>query len=113
MLTDAKVRNAKPRPKPYKLTDASRLYLLVTPSGDKLWRWNDEYDGKQKSMAFGAYPRVSLADARRNVKRRTPCCARASPLHADLAAVAPETGCLADIAQLILVADHRTDAPRL
>jgi integrase len=64
MLTDTKVRTAKPRPKPYKLTDASRLFLLVTPSGGKLWRWNYEYDGKQKSMAFGAYPRVSLADAR-------------------------------------------------
>jgi len=64
LLTDAKVRAAKPRPKPYKLTDASRLYLLVTPSGGKLWRWNYEYGGKQKSMAFGAYPRVSLADAR-------------------------------------------------
>lgn len=64
MLTDAKVRAAKPRQKPYKLTDASRLYLLVTPSGGKLWRWNYEYDGRQKSMAFGAYPLVSLADAR-------------------------------------------------
>ncbi|WP_333605565.1 tyrosine-type recombinase/integrase, partial [Novosphingobium sp.] len=64
MLTDAKVRAAKPRAKPYKLTDANRLYLLVTPSGGKLWRWNYDYDGKQKSMAFGAYPLVSLADAR-------------------------------------------------
>jgi len=35
LLTDAKVRAAKPRPKPHKLTDASRLYLLVTPSGGK------------------------------------------------------------------------------
>lgn len=64
MLTDAKVRSAKPRPKSYKLVDASRLFLLVTPSGGKLWRWNYYYDGKQKSMAFGAYPAVSLADAR-------------------------------------------------
>ena len=64
MLTDAKVRSAKPRPKSYKLVDANRLFLLVTPSGGKLWRWNYYYDGKQKSMAFGAYPSVSLADAR-------------------------------------------------
>jgi len=64
MLTDAKVRSAKPRPKSYKLIDANRLFLLVTPSGGKLWRWNYYYDGKQKSMAFGAYPSVSLADAR-------------------------------------------------
>ena len=64
MLTDAKVRAAKPREKSYKLSDANRLYLLVTPSGGKLWRWNYQYAGKQKSMAFGAYPLVSLADAR-------------------------------------------------
>ena len=48
----------------YKLGDTNRLYLLVTPSGGKLWRWNYEYCGKQKSMAFGGYPRVPLADAR-------------------------------------------------
>jgi integrase len=65
LLTDAKVRAAKPRDKNYKLTDSNRLYLLVTKSGGKLWRWNYEYDGKQKSMAFGAYPLVSLADARK------------------------------------------------
>lgn len=64
MLTDGKVRAAKPRDKSYKLTDTKRLFLLVTPSGGKLWRWNYTYDGRQKSMAFGAYPLVSLADAR-------------------------------------------------
>jgi integrase len=64
LLTDRKVRAAKPRAKSYKLTDSNRLYLLVTPGGGKLWRWNYDYDGKQKSMAFGAYPHVSLADAR-------------------------------------------------
>lgn len=64
MLTDTKVRTAKPRPKPYKLADANRLFLLVAPGGGKLWRWNYTYDGKNKTMAFGAYPLVSLADAR-------------------------------------------------
>jgi integrase len=64
MLTDTKVRNAKPRPKSYKLTDTNRLFLLVAPGGGKLWRWNYVYDGKNKTMAFGAYPMVSLADAR-------------------------------------------------
>jgi integrase len=64
MLTDTRIRSAKPRPKPYKLTDANRLILLVTPTGGKLWRWNYNYDGKNKTMAFGAYPLVSLADAR-------------------------------------------------
>ena len=64
MLSDAKVRAAKPRPKSYKLTDGNRLYLLVTPGGGKLWRWNFKYDGKQKTMAFGAWPQVTLSDAR-------------------------------------------------
>lgn len=67
MLSDAKVRAAKPRPKSYKLSDANRLFLLVTPSGGKLWRYGYAYDGKQKTLAFGAYPQVSLSDAR--VKR--------------------------------------------
>jgi hypothetical protein len=64
MLTDTKVRNAKPRPKSYKLFDTNRLFLLVAPGGGKLWRWNYTFDGKHKTMAFGAYPLVSLADAR-------------------------------------------------
>lgn len=64
MLNDAKVRAAKPQSKSYKLTDGYRLYLLVTPSGSKLWRWNYSHDGKQKTMALGIYPMVSLLDAR-------------------------------------------------
>lgn len=64
MLTDVKIRTAKPRLKSYKLTDANRLYLLVTPAGGKLWRWSYSFDGKQKGMAFGAWPKVSLAEAR-------------------------------------------------
>ncbi|GLV21911.1 hypothetical protein TomMM35A_17650 [Sphingobium sp. TomMM35A] len=64
MLTDIKIRTAKPRLKSYKLTDANRLYLLVTPAGGKLWRWSYSFDGKQKGMAFGAWPKVSLSEAR-------------------------------------------------
>lgn len=64
MLTDAKVRAAKPREKEYKLTDSHRLYLLVKPGGSKLWKWGYAYGGKQKTMHFGIYPKVSLADAR-------------------------------------------------
>jgi integrase len=64
MLTDMKARTAKPRQKPYKLADGNSLSLLISPSGSKLWRWNYTYDGKHKTMALGAYPLVSLADAR-------------------------------------------------
>lgn len=64
MLSDAKVRAAKPRDKAYKLTDSHRLYLLVKPNGWKLWKWNYAYGEKQKTMAFGIYPMVSLVEAR-------------------------------------------------
>src|SRR3546814_15916573 len=64
MLNDAKIRAAKPRDKEYKLTDSHRLYLLVTPNGSKLWKWSYAHDHKQKTMAFGRYPMVSLVDAR-------------------------------------------------
>ena len=76
MLTDAKVRAAKPRDKSYKLTDANRLHLLVTSSGGKLWRWNYEYDGKHKTMAFGAYRSSRWRTRGRNATQRIRRCAR-------------------------------------
>lgn len=63
-LTDTAVRKAKPGDRVYNLTDGQGLYLQVMPAGGKLWRWNYRHDGKQKTMAFGAYPDVSIADAR-------------------------------------------------
>ena len=64
VLNDAKIRAAKPRAKPYKLTDSHRLYLLVKPGGSKLWKWGYAYSGKQKTLHLGTYPLVSLVDAR-------------------------------------------------
>ncbi|ADU36920.1 tyrosine-type recombinase/integrase [Variovorax paradoxus] len=63
-LTDMAARKAKPEVRSYNLTDGAGLYLQVTPAGGKLWRWNYRHDGKQKTMAFGSYPEVSIADAR-------------------------------------------------
>ena len=63
-LTDMKVQKAKPQDKPVTLFDGGGLFLMVTPSGGKLWRFKYRYDGKQKLLALGAYPEVSLADAR-------------------------------------------------
>jgi hypothetical protein len=63
-LTDFAIRNAKPRDKAQKLSDGGNLYLLVTPSGGKLWRGNYRFLGKQKTLSLGAYPEVSLATAR-------------------------------------------------
>ncbi len=64
-LTDVAVRNAKPREKEYKLSDSSGLYLLVTPSGGKLWRLKFRTDGREKKLALGAYPEIGLSDARK------------------------------------------------
>jgi len=62
---DIEFRNAKPAPngKPYKLADERGLYLLVKPSG-RYWRLKYRFAGKEKLLALGVYPDVSLADAR-------------------------------------------------
>ncbi|MGU0194674.1 tyrosine-type recombinase/integrase [Enterobacter roggenkampii] len=64
-LTDVKVRNAKPADKPVKLTDGNGMHLLVQPSGSKYWRLQYRFSGKQKMLALGVYPEVSLSEARR------------------------------------------------
>ena len=63
-LKDLAARSAKPKDRPYKLSDGGGLYLYVSPAGGKLWRWDYRADGKAKTMAFGNYPDVSLALAR-------------------------------------------------
>jgi integrase len=63
-LTIKEIDNARPKSKPYKLPDSGGLCLLVAPSGARLWRWRYRFLGKEKMMAFGEYPVVSLAKAR-------------------------------------------------
>ena len=64
-LTDTAVRAAKPRDKDYKIADSGGLYLLVTPSGGRLWRFKFRLHGIEKKLAFGRYPDVSLSEARK------------------------------------------------
>ena len=64
-LTDVAVRNAKPGPKPYKMGDSHGLFLLVQPSGGKLWRLKYRVDGREKKLAIGPYPEIGLGEARR------------------------------------------------
>ena len=63
-LTDIAIRQAKATEKPFKLSDGGGLHLLVTPRGGKLWRLAYRFDGKQRQLAFGGYPEVTLKDAR-------------------------------------------------
>lgn len=64
MLTLPAVKNARPRGKPYKLADGMGLSLLVEPTGAKLWRFRFRYGGKESMVSFGAWPEVSIAEAR-------------------------------------------------
>lgn len=63
-LTDAKVRAAKPLDKSYKLTDGDGMHLMVHINGSKYWRLQYRFGGKQKMLALGVYPDISLAEAR-------------------------------------------------
>ena len=63
MLSDAAVRNTRATDKPRKLSDERGLYLLVNKTG-KYWRFNYRHDGKQRTLALGVYPDVTLAQAR-------------------------------------------------
>ena len=63
-LTDLQVKNAKPTIKSFKLSDGGGLFMLVHTNGGRYWRLAYRFDGKQKTLALGVYPDVSLANAR-------------------------------------------------
>ncbi len=64
MFSQYVLTSAKPKTKPYKLSDADGLYVLVNPNGSQLWRLKYRFLGKEKTLSFGAFPDVSIADAR-------------------------------------------------
>ncbi|MDR1646518.1 MAG: integrase arm-type DNA-binding domain-containing protein [Zoogloeaceae bacterium] len=63
-LTAAAIRTAKPAAKAFKMADGNGLYLLVRPTGGKLWRMDYRFHGRRKTLSFGVYPEVSLREAR-------------------------------------------------
>jgi Arm DNA-binding domain len=63
-LTEIAIRQAKPKDKGYKLADADGMFLFIHPNGSKYWRLKYRFVGKEKLLALGVYPDVSLADAR-------------------------------------------------
>ena len=71
-LTDTQIKRIKPDTKPYKVSDGGGLFLWVTPSGGKIWRWTYRHEGLAKLMTFGKYPDVplSLARERHTVARK-------------------------------------------
>jgi integrase len=63
-LNIAQIKAAKLAEKPVRMFDEKGLYLEISPTGSKLWRWKYRFAGKEKRLSFGAWPEVSLADAR-------------------------------------------------
>ena len=63
-MTDIQIKRIKPNTKPYKVSDGGGLFLWVTPSGGKIWRWAYRHEGREKLMTFGKYPDVPVALAR-------------------------------------------------
>ncbi len=63
-LTDTRIRNAKPKPKLYKLSDGGGMYLLVSSDGGRYWRLDYRFAGKRRTLALGVYPTVPLSEAR-------------------------------------------------
>ena len=64
-LSEPQIRSAKPAPTAYKLYDSEGLFLWVTPSGGKLWRFRFKAQGKEKLLSLGAYPKLGLTAARK------------------------------------------------
>ena len=63
-LTDRACKTAKSKDKQYKLSDGGGLYLLIRPTGSKLWQMKYRYLGKEKTLSIGQYPITTLAEAR-------------------------------------------------
>src|SRR5262249_11546701 len=82
-LTDTAIRKATPRDRPYKLADGGGLFLWVQPGGGKWWRYKYRFAGKEKLLARGTYPDVTLADAReRHLQARRMLAAGRDPAEA-------------------------------
>lgn len=64
LLSDMKIKGAKPKEKQYRLADGKGLYLLILPNGGKYWHFRSKVGGKEKLMSFGTYPEITLAEAR-------------------------------------------------
>lgn len=72
-ITDMIIKSAKPKDKPYKISDEKGMYLFIKPSGGKYFRYKYYFAGKEKVLALGVYPEISLSEARdkRDEARKT------------------------------------------
>jgi integrase len=100
-LTDTQIRGFRPAGSPTKHSDGGGLHLLVSPKGSKLWRLAYRCDGKQKTLALGAYPIITLADARQK---------RDAAKRLLASGVDPSRQAKADKAKRLALAEHTFDA---
>jgi integrase len=68
-LTEKQLEDAEPKAKPFKITDSQGLYVVVTPSGGRLFRFDYQFEKKRQTLSFGRWPTISLAVARRRRDR--------------------------------------------
>ena len=75
VLTQFSITKAKPKERPYKLSDGGGLHLLIQTGGSRLWRFRYRFGGHENMLALGSYPEVSLATARdlRDEAQKTRC----------------------------------------
>lgn len=110
-LSETKVRTAKPKKSPQKLFDGGGLFLLVTPSGGKLWNLKYRFNGKEKKLSLGSYPEISLAEARqRREEARTLVANKVDPGEIKKAQLAAESA-QADTFEVIAREWHSRFAP--
>ncbi len=110
-LSETKVRTAKPKKSPQKLFDGGGLFLLVTPSGGKLWNLKYRFNGKEKKLSLGSYPEISLAEARqRREEARTLVANEVDPGEIKKAQLAAESA-QADTFEVIAREWHSRFAP--
>lgn len=96
-LTDAKIKNAKPKDKPFKLAAGRGLHLLVKPDASKHWQFRFRFEGKENTLAFGRYPEVSLANAEQEATSTLSLLAKGiNPSENKKATKATKTGALAN-----------------
>ena len=112
-LTDIQIKRIKPNTKPYKVSDGGGLFLWVTPSGGKIWRWTYRHEGRAKLMTFGKYPDVPLSLAReRHAEARKLLAAGADPMAERKAEKAASENSFQSVARLWLAHWQDGKSPR-
>ena len=100
-LTDIKIKNAKPKDKPYKLATGRGFHLLIKTGVSKHWQFRFRFDAKENTIAIGRYPEVSLANAEKQATGSLELLAGINPSEHKTAATASKTGSLANSFEVV------------